>query len=199
LNEVERGAREQSARKEQILHEEPATKEHLERQERPASQAKMNEQTHVLKELKRLCIQFQCEAEVQRRKQAEEEAAQNKLELEVMTAENAELEELAPDAASLQVRVQAELQLIDHARAEDALALNPLDEYAGVRQSEHEAELELQREELKGGQGGYGEGPGAGAGARGAPPPPPPLPAPCSSSNSLRSTAYFLLPLPPPC
>jgi hypothetical protein len=122
--------------------------------EQSATVAKMNEQARMATELKRL--QDQCDAEVQRRKQTEEVAAQNKLEavqtkleLDQMAAEKAGLVELAPDAAqweSLQVRLQAERQLVDLERAQDALDDD----------DENEAEQELQREGL--GQGLYGGG-----------------------------------------
>jgi hypothetical protein len=91
-------------------------------------------------------LQHQLDTELQRRKQAEEEAAQikreaaqTKLELDQMAADKADLVGLAPDAASLQVRLQAQQQLVDYERAQ-----------------EHEAEQELQGEVL--GQGSYGGG-----------------------------------------
>jgi hypothetical protein len=90
--------------------------------EQSAAVAKMNEQAQMVNELKRL--QHQCDAEVERRKQAEEEAAQNKLEaaqtkleLDQMATEKSDLVDLAPDVASLQVRLQAKRQLVYLERA----------------------------------------------------------------------------------
>ena len=67
------------------------------------------------------------------KKQAEEEATTAKLVLEKVVKEKAQLAGLAPEAASLQVRLQAEQQLVDYAAEQN-------------QRQEHAAEQELKEE-----------------------------------------------------